>query len=217
MTLTIALIGFGARVGLAREIASAPTDAAVTIICDLDDASRERAAAEYPNATVVASIADVISAAPDAAMVLTPDDTHAAVAIPLLEAGIAVFCEKPLAIALDDADAILEAAYRSGSRLYVGHNMRHMPVISHMRQLITEGAIGEVKAVWCRHFVGHGATTPSLARRVAWRILAIQRGVPSRCGTSVTAAQRNPTSSSSFLKCLTLAMTEQTPSSSLSS
>lgn len=156
MTLTIALIGFGARVGLAREIAASPTDATVTIICDVDEASRERATAEYPNATVVASIADVISAAPDAAMVLTPDDTHAAVAIPLLEAGITVFCEKPLAIALDDADAILEAAYRTGSRLYVGHNMRHMPVISLMRQLITDGAIGEVKAVWCRHFVGHG-------------------------------------------------------------
>ena len=79
-------------------------------------------------------------------MVLTPDDQHAAVAIPALEAGVAVFCEKPLATRSDDCDRILEAAHRTGSRLYVGHNMRHMPVITLMRRLIQEGRIGEVKA-----------------------------------------------------------------------
>ncbi|MFP3670744.1 Gfo/Idh/MocA family oxidoreductase, partial [Priestia sp. SIMBA_032] len=85
----------------------------------------------------------------DAVMVLTPDDRHAAVAIPALEAGLAVFCEKPLAISIDDCDRILAAAQRTGSRLYVGHNMRHMPVITLMRRLIQEGRIGDVKAVWC--------------------------------------------------------------------
>ena len=34
--------------------------------------------------------------------------------------------------------------------------MRHMPVVLTMRELIEAGAIGEVKAIWCRHFVGHG-------------------------------------------------------------
>ena len=47
-------------------------------------------------------------------------------------------------------------AYETGARLYVGHNMRHMPVVQTMRQLIQDGAIGDVKAIWCRHFVGHG-------------------------------------------------------------
>ena len=51
---------------------------------------------------------------------------------------------------------MLQAAYESGARLYVGHNMRHMPVVQTMRQLIQDGAIGDVKAIWCRHFVGHG-------------------------------------------------------------
>lgn len=89
-------------------------------------------------------------------MVLTPDDTHAALSIRALEAGVAVFCEKPLAIDLADADAMLETARRTGSRLYIGHNMRHMPVITLMRGLIQDGRIGDVKAVWVRHFVGHG-------------------------------------------------------------
>jgi predicted dehydrogenase len=67
-----------------------------------------------------------------------------------------VFVEKPLAITTAGCDRVLQAAYDSGSRLYVGHNMRHMPVVQTMRELIQSGAIGEVKTIWCRHFVGHG-------------------------------------------------------------
>ncbi|RAG62264.1 gfo/Idh/MocA family oxidoreductase, partial [Burkholderia multivorans] len=65
-------------------------------------------------------------------------------------------CEKPLATTIEDADAILTAAARNRARLYVGHNMRHMPAMRTMKDIIDSGRIGEVKAVWCRHFVGHG-------------------------------------------------------------
>jgi predicted dehydrogenase len=105
---------------------------------------------------VTDSLDELLASGIDALMVLTPDDQHASIAIRALEAGVAVFCEKPLATDLADADAVLEAARRTGTRLYVGHNMRHLPVIALMRQIILEGRIGEVKAVWCRHFVGNG-------------------------------------------------------------
>ncbi|WP_198018422.1 Gfo/Idh/MocA family protein, partial [Sedimentibacter sp. B4] len=77
------------------------------------------------------------------------------VAIPVLERGVAVFLEKPMTINLSDADDVLKTAYRTGSRLYVSHNMRHLPAIVLMRRLIQEGRVGEVKAIWCRHFVGN--------------------------------------------------------------
>ena len=93
----------------------------------------------------------------DAAFVLTPDGTHARIAIDLLEAGIPVYLEKPLAISVVDADETLAAAKSTGTPLYVGHNFRHSPVVVLMRELIERGEIGEVKAVWCRHFVGNGA------------------------------------------------------------
>nr|MBA3527720.1 Gfo/Idh/MocA family oxidoreductase [Propionibacteriaceae bacterium] len=67
-----------------------------------------------------------------------------------------VFVEKPLDITVERCDEILRTAYDTGTRLYVGHNMRHMPVVRLMRDLITRGDIGEVKTVWVRHFVGHG-------------------------------------------------------------
>jgi len=86
----------------------------------------------------------------------TPDDTYEALAVDCLEAGIPVFVDKPLAITTAGCDRVLQAAHDSGTPVYVGHNLRHMPVITAMRDLIHRGAIGEVKAVWCRHFVGHG-------------------------------------------------------------
>src|SRR5699024_12037393 len=42
------------------------------------------------------------------------------------------------------------------ARLYVGHNMRHMPVIRQMKDIVDSGRIGRVRAIWCRHFVGTG-------------------------------------------------------------
>ena len=92
----------------------------------------------------------------DAAVVLTPDHTHAEIAIDLLHAHIPVYLEKPLAITIDDCDRILRAAYDTGTRLYVGHNMRHMRFVQMMKEIIDQGLIGEIQAIWCRHFVGYG-------------------------------------------------------------
>ena len=92
----------------------------------------------------------------DAAIVLTPDHTHAEIASDLLHAGIPVYLEKPLAITIDDCDRILRAAREAQTRLYVGHNMRHMRFVQMMKEIIDEGRIGEVQAIWCRHFVGYG-------------------------------------------------------------
>jgi predicted dehydrogenase len=154
--LRIGVIGYGNRGSVAREAHRPGSGSAVVAVCDRDESSRARARDDFPGALTTDSLDELLGLGLDAVMVLTPDDQHAGVAIPALEAGVAVFCEKPLAISIDDCDRILEAAHRTGSRLYVGHNMRHMPVITLMRRLILEGRIGEVKAVWCRHFVGNG-------------------------------------------------------------
>ncbi|WP_431278398.1 Gfo/Idh/MocA family protein [Leifsonia poae] len=154
--LRIGAVGFGNRGELAREAHRPGGGAEIVAVCDVSERSRAEARGAFPGAFVTGSLDELLASELDAVMVLTPDDQHAATAIPALEAGLAVFCEKPLAISIDDCGRILEAAHRTGSRLYVGHNMRHMPVIRLMRSLIQDGRIGEVKAVWCRHFVGNG-------------------------------------------------------------
>ncbi|MFA5645813.1 MAG: Gfo/Idh/MocA family oxidoreductase [Candidatus Ratteibacteria bacterium] len=92
----------------------------------------------------------------DAVFVTSPDFLHEEHAIAALEAGKAVYLEKPIAISIEGADRILETAYRKKGKLYLGHNMRHMSFILKMKELIDSGAIGEVKTVWCRHFIAYG-------------------------------------------------------------
>lgn len=155
--LHIGLIGYGARAAsLAAELRRHAELAQITIIADPAQRRRDEASQAHPEAAVTGEGADVIASEVDAVMVLTPDDRHTEPIVAALEAHKAVFSEKPLAITVDDADRILLAARAHRSRLYVGHNMRHMPVITAMKRLIDQGRIGQVKAIWCRHFVGHG-------------------------------------------------------------
>lgn len=154
--MKIGLVGFGLRSGLWRHAHKPGQGSEVTIVCDTSERGRADAAERIPTARVTADLGELLNSGIDAVLVLTPDNQHAAVAVRTLKAGIPTFCEKPLDITIEAADRILRTAHETGTRLYVGHNMRHMPVVVQMRELIEDGRIGEVRAVWCRHFVGHG-------------------------------------------------------------
>lgn len=91
-----------------------------------------------------------------AVFVCTPDHLHEEHAIAAMQAGKDVFLEKPMAITIEGCDRILKAWRETGRKLYVGHNMRFFPVMQKMHELVQRGAIGEVQAVWCRHFISYG-------------------------------------------------------------
>lgn len=156
MDLKVGVVGFGLRASLYKHAHRPGEGSAVTMVCDTSERGRADAAEKLPEAIVTADLNDLLTADLDAVLVLTPDNQHAVVAKRTLEAGIPTFCEKPLDVNLDAVDEVLEAAFRTGTKLYIGHNMRHMPVVRQMREIIESGAIGAVKAVWCRHFVGNG-------------------------------------------------------------
>jgi predicted dehydrogenase len=92
----------------------------------------------------------------EAVFITSPDFLHEEQGIAALEAGKAVYLEKPMAITIEGCDRLLETAYRTGSKLYLGHNMRHFPVVLKMKEIIDSGLIGEVQTAWCRHFVCYG-------------------------------------------------------------
>ncbi len=92
----------------------------------------------------------------DAVFITSPDYCHETQAVDACQAGKHVYLEKPMAITIEGCDRILDAARQAGVKLYLGHNMRHFPVVCKMKELIDAGAIGEPKAGWCRHFVGYG-------------------------------------------------------------
>jgi predicted dehydrogenase len=154
--LRIGVVGVGQRAGVAT-LANRRGTAEVVSCADPDPRSRAEARNRFGGSAAIhdrheAMLEDRL----DAVFVLTPDYVHTEPVLTFLEAGVAVFVEKPLAIRIEDCDAILAAAAKTGTRLFVGHNLRHLPVLRRMRALIDQGVIGAVKSVWCRHFVGHG-------------------------------------------------------------
>ncbi len=154
--LRFGVVGLGARSRIAQYAHRPGEGSEVVAVCDPVAGQRDLALELYPDATAYADHSELLDQKLDGVFLTTPDDLHEGPAIDFLQAGVPVFVEKPLAITTEGSDRVLQAAYESGARLYVGHNMRHMPVVLTMRQLIQDGAIGDVKAIWCRHFVGHG-------------------------------------------------------------
>ena len=92
----------------------------------------------------------------DAVFVMTPDFLHEEQTVAALQAGKAVYLEKPLALTIDGCDRILNCAMQTKSKLFVGHNMRYFPSILKMKEIIDAGIIGDIRVCWCRHFVDYG-------------------------------------------------------------
>ncbi|MBN1640805.1 MAG: Gfo/Idh/MocA family oxidoreductase [Anaerolineae bacterium] len=155
--LEIGVIGSGGRGGLARHAHHPGEGSRIVACCDIDPRVFDRNRAWYgDDIWVTTDYRALLARDLDAVFVTTPDYMHREHAIAALRAGVAVYLEKPMAITIEECDDILRAAAETGSKLYVGHNMRHMDIILRMKALIDEGAIGEVKVAWCRHFVAYG-------------------------------------------------------------
>ena len=80
-------------------------------------------------------------------IVATVDRTHHEYIIRALEAGCDVITEKPMTIDAVKCRAILDAVKRTGRKLTVTFNYRYSPSRSKVKELITQGVIGEVKSV----------------------------------------------------------------------
>lgn len=83
-----------------------------------------------------------------AVVIASPQETHRAIAEAAFSAGKPVFCEKPLGASLDDARTMVAAAEASGQPNMIGFNYVRTPATQFVRQLLAEGAIGQV--TWFR-------------------------------------------------------------------
>jgi predicted dehydrogenase len=83
----------------------------------------------------------------DAAIIATPNATHAEIACFLLERGIHVLCEKPLATTLADGERMIAASERGAVRLMVGHIRRFNPNAALIRELVVGGHLGTIEKI----------------------------------------------------------------------
>ncbi|MGP9614701.1 Gfo/Idh/MocA family protein [Brachybacterium sp. AOP42-B2-9] len=82
--------------------------------------------------------------------ICTPGDTHYEIAMAALAAGKHVLCEKPLANSVEQSAEMTAAAVEArakGARSLCGFSYRRTPALAYARQLISEGAVGEIRQI----------------------------------------------------------------------
>jgi predicted dehydrogenase len=143
--LKLALVGCGAiaRYHLDGLKEHAPR-IKVTACIDLDPAKAQQYAAET-GGRAFTSLAEALDQGDfDAVDIMLPHDLHEKIALQCFAAGKNVLLEKPMAPTLDACDRILKAAKKAGTIFMVAENAQYWPEIVRARQLIEEGAIGEL-------------------------------------------------------------------------
>lgn len=94
----------------------------------------------------------------DAAIIATPPNVHAESACALLDAGVPIFLEKPMAADLADARRIMASVTQSGTPMQLGFNLRYAPFYITLQEMVASGRIGQVLSVeWkeildCHHW-----------------------------------------------------------------
>lgn len=93
---------------------------------------------------------DAALAAPDidAVAIAAPAAQHAELALRSVRSGKHVFVEKPLALDLDDATSVVDAAAAAGVTLMVGHLLRYHPAFLALRRLVDDGSLGQLRYVY---------------------------------------------------------------------
>lgn len=108
-------------------------------------AARAQALADLYGGSVYTDV-DAMLADPeiDAVSVCMANAFHAEISIKALKAGKHVLCEKPMAVTMEQCEAMAAAARESGKRLMIGHNQRLAPAHRKAKELLTSGALGRV-------------------------------------------------------------------------
>lgn len=104
------------------------------------DAARAEAFASTFEARVAPSFEALLEEC-DALYVCAPNARHAEYAVAALEAGKHVFCEKPMAVSLEEAQRVREAVARSKGVYQIGFNKRFAPVYAALKERIETGAL----------------------------------------------------------------------------
>ncbi|MBS4202219.1 Gfo/Idh/MocA family oxidoreductase [Bacillus sp. FJAT-49732] len=156
--LRMGIIGIGLRSNIVKYWHQPEGNSVVVGAADISVAALDRFKQEINEEAFVTTDYKELLAREDidAVAILSPDYLHEEHAIAALRAGKHVYCEKPLAITPEGCDRILDEWKLSGKHLMIGFNMRYMSMYQTMKEIIDSGVIGDIKAVWVRHFVGLG-------------------------------------------------------------
>jgi predicted dehydrogenase len=132
----------------------------VGAIADPSPEMRMDAIALAPEAATVDGIDELLTQDLDGLVIASPSALHAEQAIRALDAGIAVFCQKPLGRTSGEVEAVVEAARRADRLLGVDLSYRHTDAMQRIRQAIAGGDLGQVFAADLTFHNAYGPDKP---------------------------------------------------------
>ena len=115
-------------------------------ILEVDQELHEKINNDYPDIKVFSNLSEVDSPY-DAAVIATPATSHYEIAKQLIEQGVHLLIEKPLATSVADSEEIIEMARNKNLKLMVGHTYLYHPAIKKIKQIINSGEIGDLLTI----------------------------------------------------------------------
>jgi predicted dehydrogenase len=138
----IGIYGYGKVAGLhARALATLP-GAELVSVCGRDRAKRESFAAGWSVAARATAAEMVAKDGAEAVIITTPHPLHREHAVECSKAGLHVLVEKPMALSIDDCDAMIAAAAQARRLLGVVSQRRWYPAVRRIRDAIDSGRMG---------------------------------------------------------------------------
>lgn len=140
----VGLAGYGGR---ARQLGQAwlgVPEAQLVAVADLKPELRDKVRAELPDVAVYESHLDMLNHADlDIVTIGTTGYFHAAITRDTVAKGVrGIYCEKPMACSLSDADQMVEDCRAGGAVFVMGHQRRYNPSIIRLRDALRNGEIG---------------------------------------------------------------------------
>jgi len=153
----IGLIGSGGRGNVLRFAHKPEENVRIAACCDIrDDVLAQNKKAYGETLFTTNDYQELLEQNLEAVAICSPDFLHEQHACAALERGLPVFLEKPMDVSIAGCDRIIQTARENNTKLFIGHNLRYMNLFLKMKAIVDSGRIGEVKAVWCRHFISYG-------------------------------------------------------------
>jgi predicted dehydrogenase len=143
----MAVIGYGGAFNMAKAHAHWASQGGIKLVaaCDVDPARAAAAAEDFPGIATYTDVARMLKQSEfELAVIVTPHNTHADIAVQCAKAGRHVVVEKPMCITVAEADAMIAAAKKAGTALTVFHNRRHDGDYLALKEIVDKGLIGDV-------------------------------------------------------------------------
>lgn len=119
--------------------------AELVAVCDVDEPKARAFAAKYGNPAVYTDYIEMLEKGGiEAVSICTPSGLHSEMTIQAANRGIHVLCEKPMAITLDQMDAMVEAVKRNGIKAEVVFQRRTNPLSQRVRAAVQAGELGQM-------------------------------------------------------------------------